>query len=76
MGMIVETLSPSPDRDRHQGIFPDRLLGAINTGEFLRIEAWSGNGTLETRQSLASSDFRLVFKKHSDANQGKHGIAF
>jgi hypothetical protein len=20
------------------------------------------------------SDFRLVFKKHSDANQGKHGI--
>ena len=22
------------------------------------------------------SDFRLVFKKHLDANQGKHGIAF
>src|SRR4028118_151790 len=40
------------------------------------IRARSGNGTLETRQSLASSDFRLVFKKHSDANQGKHRIAF
>ena len=76
MGMIVETLSPSPDRDRHRGIFPDRLLGAINIGEFLRIGARSGNVTLETRQSLASPDFRLVFKKHSDANQGKHGIAF
>jgi hypothetical protein len=22
------------------------------------------------------SDFRLVFKNHSDANQGKHGTAF
>jgi hypothetical protein len=75
-GEILEGLPPSPGRERHRGIFPDRLLGAINTGEFLRIGARSGNVTLETRQSLASSDFRLVFKKHSDTNQGKHGIAF
>ena len=40
------------------------------------IRAWSSNLVLETRQSLASSDFRSVFKKHSDAKQGKHGIAF
>jgi hypothetical protein len=51
---IVEGLSPSPGHDRHRGIFPDRLLGAINTGEFLRIGARSGNVTLQTRQSLAS----------------------
>jgi hypothetical protein len=47
--------------------------------EYLRSSvgfAWSANVTLQTRQSLASSDFRLVFKKHSDANQGKHRIAF
>ncbi|CAA9314572.1 hypothetical protein AVDCRST_MAG84-999 [uncultured Microcoleus sp.] len=48
----------------------------MTPGEFLWIGSWSGNVVLETRQSLASSDFRLVFKKHSDANQGKHGIAF
>jgi len=54
MGMILETLFPSPDRDRHRGIFPDRLLGAINIGKFLRIGAWSGNVVLQTRQSLAS----------------------
>jgi hypothetical protein len=74
------------------------------------IEAWSGNNSWQTRQSLASQvtfqiagpeinvtfrynpkkvrrawgisqviidlTFRLVFKKHLDANQGKHGIAF
>ena len=40
------------------------------------IGAWSGNTFLQTKQSLASSDFKLVFKKHSNANQGKHGIAF
>ena len=47
--------------------------------EYSRSEigsARSGNVVWQTRQSLASSDFRLVFKKHSDANQGKHGIAF
>ena len=38
--------------------------------------AWSANVVLQTRQSLASSDFRLVFKTYSDANQGKHGISF
>jgi hypothetical protein len=54
MGLILETLSPSPDRDRHRGIFPDRLLGAINIGEFLRIGARSANETWLTKQSLAS----------------------
>jgi hypothetical protein len=47
--------------------------------ECLRLpvgSAWSGNTFWLTRQSLASSDFRLVFKKHSDANQGKHRIVF
>jgi hypothetical protein len=34
------------------------------------------NVVLQTKQSLASSDSRLVFKNHSDANSGKHGIAF
>ena len=34
------------------------------------------NSVLQTRQSLGSSDFRLVFKNHLDANQGKHRIAF
>ncbi|HEY9813165.1 MAG TPA: hypothetical protein V6D31_06470 [Candidatus Sericytochromatia bacterium] len=28
-GLIVEGLPPSPGRDRHRGIFADRLLGAI-----------------------------------------------
>jgi hypothetical protein len=54
MGGIVEGLPPSPGRDRHRGIFPHRLLDAINIGEFLRIGARSGNVTLQTRQSLAS----------------------
>jgi hypothetical protein len=31
-GLISESLPPSPGRDQHRGIFPDRLLGAINTG--------------------------------------------
>ena len=40
--MILDSLSPSPEHDRHRGFFPDRLLGAINTGDFaVSISAYS-----------------------------------
>jgi len=64
MRWILETLSPSPKAA--PGVFAIRNW----------IGARSGNVVLQTKQSLASSDFKLVFKKHSNANQGKHGTAF
>jgi len=62
MGFIIEGLSPSPGRDRHRGIFPNRLLGALNTEDFaVSINLYSGPGLGTATASVSLLCYSLPF---------------